>query len=75
MVLFFTHIPFVVNHTFNATPPERLQQYQHSRNSNQNAVPAIILLPERRAVPAYFHLCTDLFEGLNFEQSFFKTVF
>ena len=27
MALFFTHIPFVVNHTFNATPPERLQQY------------------------------------------------
>ena len=27
MVLFFTHIPFVVNHTINATPPERLQQY------------------------------------------------
>jgi len=26
MVLFFTHIPFVVNHTFNATLPERLQQ-------------------------------------------------
>jgi len=26
MVLFFTHIPFVVNHTTNATPPERLQQ-------------------------------------------------
>jgi len=25
MVLFFTHIPFVVNHTFNTTPPERLQ--------------------------------------------------
>ena len=24
MVLFFTHIPFVVNHTMNATPPERL---------------------------------------------------
>jgi len=30
MVLFFTHIPFVVNHTINATPPERLQQYQIS---------------------------------------------
>ena len=29
MVLFFTHIPFVVNHTINATPPERLQQYTH----------------------------------------------
>jgi len=27
MVLFFTHNPFVVNHTINATPPERLQQY------------------------------------------------
>ena len=25
MVLFFTHIPFVVNLTINATPPERLQ--------------------------------------------------
>ena len=27
MVLFFMHIPFVVNHTINATLPERLQQY------------------------------------------------
>ena len=27
MVLFFTHIPFMVNHTINATPPERLQQH------------------------------------------------
>jgi len=26
-VLFFSHIPFVMNHTINATPPERLQQY------------------------------------------------
>jgi len=26
MVFFFTHIPFVVNHTINATPPEWLQQ-------------------------------------------------
>jgi len=30
MVLFFTHIPFMVNHTINATPPERLQHYQES---------------------------------------------
>ena len=29
MFLFFTHIPFVVNHTINATPPERLQQHPH----------------------------------------------
>ena len=28
MVLFFAHIPFVVNHTINATPPERLQHGQ-----------------------------------------------
>jgi len=27
MVLLFTHIPFVVTHTINATPPERLQHY------------------------------------------------
>jgi len=27
MVLFFTHIPFMANHTFNATPLERLQQH------------------------------------------------
>jgi len=27
MVLFFMHISFVVNHTINATPPERLQQH------------------------------------------------
>jgi len=28
IVLFFAHIPFVVNQTINATPPERLQQCQ-----------------------------------------------
>jgi len=28
MVLLFTHIPFVVNHTINAMPPEWLQHYQ-----------------------------------------------
>jgi len=27
IVFFFTHIPFVVNQTFNAMPPERLQQH------------------------------------------------
>jgi len=27
MVLFFTHIPFVVNHIINATPPESLQHH------------------------------------------------
>jgi len=27
-VLFFAHMPFVVKHTFNATPTERLQQLQ-----------------------------------------------
>ena len=28
ILLFFAHIPFVVNHAFNATPPERLQHHQ-----------------------------------------------
>jgi len=28
MVLFFAHIPFVVNRAFSATPAERLQHYQ-----------------------------------------------
>ena len=28
MVLFFPLIPFVVNHTINAAPPERLQHYK-----------------------------------------------
>jgi len=41
MVLFFTHIPFVVNHTINATPPEGLQQK---------------LLSTTKAVLAVFHL-------------------
>jgi len=27
MVLFFAYIPFVVSHTINATPLERLQQH------------------------------------------------
>jgi len=30
-VVFFTHIAFVVNHTFNATPQERLQHYERRR--------------------------------------------
>jgi len=36
MVLFFTHIPFVVNHTFNSTPPERLQHNEHSHNRHRH---------------------------------------
>ena len=36
MVLFFTHIPFVVNHTINATPPERLQHYYIDYSSLPN---------------------------------------
>ena len=34
MVLFFTHIPFVVNHTINARPSERLQHYQEFRKKS-----------------------------------------
>jgi len=35
VVLFFAHIPFVVNHTFNATPAERLQQYRSDVDGKQ----------------------------------------
>jgi len=36
LVLFFTHIPFVVNRTMNATPTERLQQhFRHWRAYKQ----------------------------------------
>ena len=34
MVLFFTHIPFVVNHTINATPLGRLQHYHSNRREH-----------------------------------------
>ena len=37
MVLFFTHIPFVLNHTINATLPERLEQYVAKLRRNYNA--------------------------------------
>jgi len=36
MVLFFTHIPFMVNHTFNATPLERLQQVSEGEQEFEN---------------------------------------
>jgi len=36
VLLFFTHLLFMVNHTFNATPTERLQQHQLSP-MNHNA--------------------------------------
>jgi len=39
MVLFFRHIPFVVNHTFNATPPERFQQVTLALNPYLSLTP------------------------------------
>jgi len=53
MVLFFTHILFVVNHTINATPPERLQQVPRiekigslqSEKSGPYQVPNVIKKP------------------------------
>ena len=38
MVLFFTHITFVVNHTINATPSERLQQHPLLFTTNRSHV-------------------------------------
>jgi len=43
MVLFFTHIPFVVNHTINATQPERLQQLE-TRLESESFEPLIDFL-------------------------------
>ena len=40
MVLFFVHIPLVVNHTINAPPPERLQHY--CRNWNMTPDPDLV---------------------------------
>jgi len=37
MMLFFTHMPFVVNHTINATPPERLQQLNYFQSLSREA--------------------------------------
>jgi len=45
MVLFFTHIPFVVNHTINATPPERLQQYTSNFQVALNLIENSLILP------------------------------
>jgi len=45
MVLFFTHIPFVVNHTINAPPPERLQQYTNNFQVALNFIENVLILP------------------------------
>jgi len=37
-VVFFAHIPFVVNRTFNATPTERLQQHSYGVTRLLNCV-------------------------------------
>jgi len=37
-VLFFAHIPFVVNRTFSATPAERLQQHPFLFTTNRSRV-------------------------------------
>jgi len=52
MVLFFTHIPFVVNHTFNATSPERLQHYHLPLYQCVAIAFQIIILSVRFIVPS-----------------------
>ena len=44
MVLFFMHIPSVVNHTINATPPERLQQWSQNVASAKSSLRNAILV-------------------------------
>jgi len=52
MVLFFTHIPFVVNHTINTTPPERLQQYSDVSNFTQNLNDIFLIGPNLKMAVA-----------------------
>jgi len=60
VVLFFAHIPFVVNCTFNATPVERLQQYQHQNYMRYEwcqfacVVLRVILMPSWKKWFSYF---------------------
>jgi len=54
ILLFFTHIPFVVNHTINATPPERLQQ-NHGLASC--FIPRGYLSQDDLKTRVYFHCC------------------
>ena len=58
MVLFFTHIPFVVNHTINATPPERLQQYLQTCFTCNNHLQTICTLRFILHFTIYCHTVT-----------------
>jgi len=40
-VLFFAHIPFVVNSTLNTTPIERLQQYNSKMELRKKDMPKV----------------------------------
>jgi len=47
IVLFFAHIPFVVNRAFNATPAERLQHLTmvcHRKDRHENIRPQLLKL-------------------------------
>jgi len=71
MMSFFTHIPFVVNHTINATPPERLQRYHSNRRKHPFLLKFLNSCP-----PSYSHACvwekvrdTPLKNWCNFKRS------
>jgi len=67
MVLFFTHIPFVVNHTFNATPPERLEQEYHLF-LHLGWIISLILVMEDNAVQDYLASYSRSVGTLHFSQ-------
>jgi len=60
MVLFFMHIPFVVNHTINATPPERVQQQQYCKKQKQQYLKCLSNLSEEKIESGYR---TDMIKG------------
>ena len=70
ILFFFTHIPFVVNHTFNATPPERLQQYSlfvfESFKSFRDCASADF------GISCKVLLAFDAFTKLNFDSQTYK---
>ena len=59
MVLFFTHITFVVNHTINATPPEWLQHYIIGKLKNSSQIYYFFIIDKMSPRAGYQRLSTS----------------
>jgi len=56
-MLFFAHIPFVVNRKFNATPMERLQQNQKIGNKFLSSAQTITKILSNRCFNPWMKKC------------------